>query len=240
MNKAAIIANRELASYFYSPIAYVVMALFVWACGVLFWNDFEPGKVAGMRSLFQWMLYLMVPAVPLLAMGLIAQEWSTGTIEALMTLPISETDVILGKFMGAMTFLLILLSPTLLYVLLLMGYASPSLDLGPIVSGYLGIILVGAMFVAMGLLCSCLTRSQIIAAVSAAAVLFVLTIVPMMVGEKASLPAYARAVADFLVYRRYADFSRGIIDTSHIVFFLASTAAFLFLSVKALETRRWK
>ena len=97
MKRSPVIARRELASYFYSPIAYVVLALFLLACGFVFRKDFQPGQVAAMRSLFEWMVFFLVFAIPVLSMGLMSQEWATGTIETLMTAPVEETDVIVGK-----------------------------------------------------------------------------------------------------------------------------------------------
>lgn len=240
MKRAPVIARRELASYFYSPIAYVAMALFLVATGLAFWNDFVPGNVVGMRSIFEWMVWFLVFIVPVLCMGLMAQEWSSGTIETLMTAPVRETDVIVGKFLGSFAFLVILLLPTLLYIVLLRIYSRGAMDYGPIFSGYLGILLVGAMFVSVGLLCSSLTRSQIVAAVAAAAVLSCVTIIPFFVSTRAAVPAFWRKLADELVFRRYSDFSRGVIATEHLIFFLAITATVLFLSVKVLESRRWK
>lgn len=240
MKRAPVIARRELQSYFFSPIAYVAMALFLLATALWFWDDFQPGQVAAMRSIFDRIIWGLVFVIPMLSMGLMSQEWSSGTIESLMTAPVRETDVILGKFMGVLGFFLILVSPTLLYAVLLMIYSRPGFDLGPIVSGYLGIVLVGALFCAIGLFCSSLTRSQIVAAVAAAAILFLITIVPAWASEKAMLPTFWRGLCDHLVFRRYADFTRGVIDTSHLVFFVAITAVFLFLSIKVLESRRWK
>ena len=143
MTRSTVIARRELSSYFYSPIAYVAMALFLLAGGFLFADDFQPRQIAGMRNLFEWMVWLLVFIIPILSMGLLAQEWATGTLETMMTAPLSETDIVLGKFMGSLGFFLVLLSPTLLYVVALLAYSQPRIDLGPIVSGYLGIILVG-------------------------------------------------------------------------------------------------
>lgn len=239
MKRSPVIARREMASYFYSPIAYVVLALFLLACGFVFRKDFQPGQVAAMRSLFEWMVFFLVFAIPVLSMGLMSQEWATGTIETLMTAPVEETDVIIGKFLGSLVFFLVLLAPTLIYVLMLLIY-SPSFDFGPIFSGYLGIVLVGALFISIGLFCSSLTRSQVVAAVSAAAILFAITIVPMWAGQETMLGGFSRWLADQMVFRRYTDFSRGIIDTGNLVFFLATTASFLFFSVKALESRRWR
>src|SRR5438477_3488105 len=155
MNRAITIARREFLSYLFSPIAYVAMTLFLLASGFLFRKDFEPGQPAAMRTIFEWMVWLLVIVVPLLCMGLIAQEWATGTIEPLMTAPVDETDVVIGKFLGALAFFCVLLAPTLLYVVLLRLYSR--MDFGPIFSGYLGILLVVSLFVSIGLFCSSLT-----------------------------------------------------------------------------------
>jgi ABC-2 type transport system permease protein len=238
MQRAIAIARRELSSYFYSPVAYVAMVLFLLACGGLFWNDFQPGKPVGMRTLFEWMVWLLVVIVPILCMGLLAQEWASGTIETMMTAPVGETDVVIGKFLGSLAFFIVLLCPTILYVAILAIYGRP--DLGPIFTGYVGIILVGALFIAIALFCSSLTRSQVVAAVSAAAILFAVTIVPWWAGSTALLPTSWRNVVMQMVYFRYTDFSRGVLDTGNLVFFLVGTAVFLFLTVKVLESRRWK
>lgn len=238
MKRILVIAGRELSSYFFSPIAYVAMTIFLLGCGFLFSNDFRPGQPAGMRTIFEWMVWLLVFIVPVLSMGLLSQEWSTGTIETLMTAPVEDHEVILGKFAGSLGFMLTLLLPTLLYVVLLRAYGQP--DYGPIFCGYLGIILVSGLFVAIGLFCSALTRSQIVAAVLCAALLSLVTIVPWWVGGKATLPAFWRSVVEQGVFRRYTDFAKGVLDTGNLVFFVVATGVFLFLSVKMLESRRWK
>jgi ABC-2 type transport system permease protein len=238
MSGATTIARRELGSYFYSPIAYVVMFLFLLICGALFFNDFVPGQPAVMRTLFDWMVWLLVVAVPVLCMGLLAQERSTNTIETLMTAPIDEYEVVLGKFLGSLGLLVILLVPTFLYVLMMRIYARP--DIGPILSGYLGIILVGALFISIGLFCSAMTRSQIVAAVTSAAILTIITIIPWWLGAKASLPPFWRTVVDQTVFRRYTDFSKGMVDVGNVVFFIAATVVFLFITTKRLEFERWK
>jgi ABC-2 type transport system permease protein len=238
MSRAITIARREFLSYLFSPIAYVAMTLFLLASGFLFRKDFEPGQPAAMRTIFEWMVWLLVVVVPLLCMGLIAQEWASGTIEPLMTAPVNETDVVLGKFAGAFGLFGLLLVPTFFYVLMLRIYARP--DYGPIFSGYLGILLVGAMFISIGLFCSSMTKSQIVAAVTTLAILFVITILPWWVSGEATLPAFWRNVADQTVFRRYTDFSKGVVDVGNLTFFIASTTVFLFLTIKVLESRRWK
>jgi ABC-2 type transport system permease protein len=113
-------------------------------------------------------------------------------------------------------------------------------DYGPIFSGYLGIVLVGALFISIGLFCSSLTRSQIVAAVTCAAILFLITIIPWWASSKATLTGFWRKAADQGVLSRYTDFSKGIIDTGNLIFFPVLTAVFLFLTIKVMESRRWK
>jgi ABC-2 type transport system permease protein len=238
--RTPVIARRELFSYFVSPIAYVAMFLFLIACGVAFAQDFSPGQPAIMRHLFEWMLWFLVFIVPVLCMGSISQEWASGTIETLMTAPVTDTEVVLGKFFGALGFVKVLLAPTLLYVILMAAYATPRLDIGPVINGYLGMILAASLFVAVSLFCSSLTRSQVVAAVSAFAILAVMTLLPWLVGAWAMLPDFWRRAANQGVYARYADFSKGVFDLGHVVFFLIATGVFLFGTVKVLEFRRWK
>ena len=238
MSRATVIARRELASYFYSPIAYVAMFLFLVVAGYAFRQDFQPGQPATMRAIFAQMVWLFVAILPVLCMGLLAQEWATGTIETMMTAPVREYEVVLGKFLGSFLFFLVLLAPTLLFLVMLAVYGRP--DYGPIFSGYLGLILVGALFIAIGLFCSSLTRSQVVAAVSAAAILFVVTVVPHFAAGQATLGVYARRVVEQGVMARYNDFAKGVIDTGNLVYFVAATGVFLFLTVKVLESRRWK
>jgi ABC-2 type transport system permease protein len=235
-----VIARRELLSFFVSPIAYVAMSLFLVACGFAFSQDFKAGQPALMRHVFEWMLWFLAFVVPILCMGSISQELSSGTIETLMTAPVNDGEVVTGKFAGAAGFLLVLLAPTLIYVVLLAITARPRLDFGPVLSGYLGMILAGSLFVAVSLFCSSLTRSQVVAAVSAFAILAVITIIPWLVGAWTMLPGFWRTVVNQAVYARYADFSKGVIDTGHVFFFILSTGAFLFFTTKVLESRRWR
>jgi len=239
MTRAPTIARREISSYFYSPIAYVALTIFLLAAGFFFQKDFDPGQPAGMRNVFDKMVWTLVFIIPVLCMGLLAQEWATGTVETLFTAPVGETDVVLGKWLGSLGFYVLLLAPTLIYVVLLRMYSQ--VDFGPIFTGYLGLLLVGAMFLAIGLFCSSLTRSQVIAAVSAVAILFLITLAPYLMQTNLSeLSTFWRKFTEWGVHSRYVDFSKGVIDTGHLVFFAVITAVFLFLTVKVLESRRWK
>jgi ABC-2 type transport system permease protein len=233
-----VIAKRELSSFFYSPIAYVAITLFLVICGFLFRSDFVPGQPVTMRTLFEWMVWLLVFIIPILSMGLLAQEWATGTIETMMTAPVGETQVVLGKFFGALAFIIVLLIPTLAYLIMLAIYGRP--DYATIFSGYLGVLLVSGLFMAVGLFCSSLTRSQVVSAVAAATILFIITILPWWIASSTSIVGFWRNAIEQGVFNRYVDFSKGVIDTGNLIFFLVMTAVFLFLTVKVLESRRWK
>ena len=238
MTLAPVIARRELSSYFVSPIAYVAMVVFMLVCGVVFWDDFEPGHPAEMRHLFEGMIWVLVTVIPLLCMGLLAQENASGTIETLMTAPLQDTDVVMGKFLGSVSFLAVLLMPTLCYVMLLYKFGNP--DIGPIFCGYLGMMLVGALFISIALFCSSFTRNQVVAAALTSMILVLITVLPHIILTKAAITPWLRETLKQAVYRRYDDFTKGIIDFSNILFFVSSTGVFLFLTTKVLEARRWK
>jgi ABC-2 type transport system permease protein len=237
MSRAITIAKREMSSYFYSPVAYVAMTLFLLLGGFFFWSDFTPGQPVEMRHTFERMLWLLVVIIPILGMGLIAQEWATGTIETMMTAPVSEAEVVLGKFFGSLGFFIVLLLPTVLYVVLLRMYGRP--DYGPILSSYLGLILVAGLFFSVTLMFSSMTKIQVVAAALAFTMLCVLTVLPWA-ASTFSMSGSIRNVLDQLVFSRYSAFIDGSIDTGNLVFFIASTAVFLFITVKMLEWNRWK
>jgi ABC-2 type transport system permease protein len=237
MSRALIIAKRELSSYFYSPVAYVAMTLFLFASGIFFRDDFNPGQPVEMRHTFDSMLWLLLVIIPMLGMGLLAQEWAVGTIETMMTAPVNETEVVFGKFLGSLGFFVVLLIPTIFYVLLLRLYGQP--DYGPILSGYLGMILVAGLFISITLMFSAMTAIQVVAAALAFTLLCVLTVLPWA-ATKVSVSPFFRNALDQLVFTRYTAFTDGSIDTGNLIFFIATTGVFLFITVKVLEWNRWK
>lgn len=238
MSVTTTIAKRELSSYFFSPIAYVAMFCVTAVFGAAFFQDFQPGKVVAMRTFFDWSIWLLIMTMPILCMGLLSQEFASGTVETLMTAPVTDLEVVLGKFLGAVGFFLVLLLPTAVYIVMLAIFGKP--DYGPILSGYLGVLLMGGLFIAVSLLCSSLTRSQVVAAVLAAAILFAITVVPWWIRGRVILNDWISKVVDQCVQPRYEDFSKGVIDTGNVVFFLACTALLLFVTVKVVESRRWR
>ena len=238
MRKTLVLARRELGSYFVSPMAYVVGAMFLIASGLWFFYDiFAPGHEASLRSLFEGMAYIMVVAVPLLTMRLVSSELSQGTIETLMTAPVTDTEVIVGKFIGVMVLYVVLLCTTLVYFGLVAWYGQP--DMGVAAMGYLGMLLLGSAFVAVGLYASTLTPYQLVAVIVAAGILSVFMILMQVLVAVAPEPVNLMA-AKLNAMTYFKDFSRGMFDSRGLVYFLSAAALFLFLSVKSLESRRWR
>ncbi|MFP4105382.1 MAG: ABC transporter permease subunit [Phycisphaerae bacterium] len=238
MGKTMTIARREVAGYFFSPVGYIVSALFLEATGIYFFARlFIPGQEATLKPLFDWMAYMMVFAAPLLTMRLLSEEYRSGTVETLMTAPVTDTQVILGKYIGVLAFYMVLLMLTCVFLFLMIGFAGP--DMGVAAMGYLGLVMLGAAYLSVGLFASTLTKYQLLAFLISVVILAGFAIlmhlaVPYVTGTTAELISRMNAMSYF------KGFSRGILDTRGVVFFLTWTATFLFLSVKVLESRRWR
>jgi ABC-2 type transport system permease protein len=230
------IARRELYSYFVSPIAYVVGALFLVVSGFLFSIILGLSNEASMRSLFGNFAVIFLFIVPALTMRLLAEEQRTGTMELLLTAPVRDSQLVLGKFLGALLLLLGILAVTLIYPLVLIVAGNP--DRGPILAGYLGVILQGAAFLAIGLFASSLTQNQVIAALLAFVILLLLWLSDALGNFTTG------RIGDlfrFLSITRHLDeFPRGVIDTRNILYFLSVIAAALFLTVQSVQARRWR
>jgi ABC-type transport system involved in multi-copper enzyme maturation permease subunit len=241
-----VIAGRELRSYFYSPLGYVVLAVFLFLQGIVFWLFLQflsqpnspPGAVMqfffGGTFLF-WIALAGVAAAS--TMRLICEERRSGTIEPLLTAPVTSGEVVLGKYLAALGFFAALWLPTLLYVAILRGYADARPDWGPILSGYLGTFLEGAALLAVGMLASSLTRNQLIAFIIAFVFAWGLLLVGLL--ESVVQSEWLRATLRHAnLIRQMDDFGRGIVDTRHLVFLLSLTGYCLFVTVKTLESRR--
>jgi ABC-2 type transport system permease protein len=238
MGKVLLLTRREISSYFVSPIAYVAMALFLVVSGFFFaLADFRPGAPAAMRSIFEIMMVILVFVLPIVTMRSLSEERRSGTIESLLTAPVTDTQVVLAKFLGSWLFYLAMLAPTVLYVLLLATFGNP--EYGPVASGYLGLALLGAMYVAVGLFASSLTSNQVIAAVTGFVILIVLAMLAPWIATVAPAP-WRTIVSTASVRTHYTDFSQGVVDLAHVVYFVVVTAYALFLTVKVLESRRWR
>lgn len=250
MRKTLTLAKRELSAYFFSPMAYVVAFMFLLLVGVIFlWGVripflriamppvFHSGAESTLRPLFDMLAYGLVVVVPLLTMRLLAEELRSGTIEALMTAPVTDTQVILGKFLGAMVIYLFLLASTAVYFVLVAAFGEP--DWGVVGMGYAGMVLLGAAYISVGLFASSLTRHQLVAGLIGVGILAEFTVGAYLLGQMVPLE-YGDAVGKLNMITYFGHFSKGIFDTRALMFFLSVTAFFLFLSIKVLESRRWR
>jgi ABC-2 type transport system permease protein len=243
MSPMLIIAKREFRSYFDSPLAYVVICLSFLVLGEFFFlvgGGFWQVDRATVSRLFELAPYgLAFLVVPVVTMRLVAEERRSGTLEMLITLPVRDSDVILGKYLGALGMLLVLVLATAIYPLAMFKWPwnLGPLDTGPVFAGYFGLILFSAATVAIGLLISSLTESQAIAFFLTVFVLLAL----WLLGRVATFVGGAPGnVLNFMAFdTRLAGFWRGLIDTRDVVFFLTVTALCLVVAFRALERRKW-
>jgi|YNPNPStandDraft_1061719.scaffolds.fasta_scaffold10321_5 ABC-2 type transport system permease protein len=232
------ITLRELKAYFVSPIAYVVSALFLVAMGYLFALILINSREASLRYLFNNMIFVLLIVAPALTMRLLAEEQRMGTIELLLTSPVHDWQVVLGKFLGSfILFVVMLLAPTLYYVLILQVFGPP--DYGPILTGYLGFVLLGAAYLAVGVFGSSVTQNQIIAFFVSLVILLLMWIADAAMGVFGT-SALSDALAYIALPRHFSDLFRGVLDTTDIVYALSIVAIFLFLATQVLQTRRWR
>jgi ABC-2 type transport system permease protein len=243
MNGALATYRRELRAYFFSPLAYVVLFFFLVVNGVIFvalvasLNDPRSGGGPPFTFFFNtsWLMLLLI--TPVLTMRLISEELRSGSIEVLMTAPVTEGQVIAGKFLAAFTFYACLWLPTVAYAGMISLYEK--VDWGPIASGYLGILLIGSLFLAMGLFASAMTRSQLLAAMITLALVFVLYLLDLF--QRLLNEGALKQVLDYVdVWNNIDEFANGIVDTRRLVFYLSGTLFFLFLASRALEDKKWR
>jgi ABC-2 type transport system permease protein len=244
MSTTLTIARREFRSNFDSPLAYVVICLGLIMLGFVFFflnGGFWQADRASLQQLFaqapRGLSFLVVPVV---TMRLLAEERRSGTLEMLITLPVRDHEVILGKFLGAWGLVLLLIASTLFYPLLMFRFPwhLGALDGGPVFSGYVGLILYSAAAVAIGLLVSSLTESQVIAFFITFVILFALHFVSF--GLENITNPYIRNVVAFISFdTRLAPFARGMINSRDVIYFVSITVGCLMASFRALERRKW-
>ena len=221
--QALVIMKRELRAYFTSPVAYIVSALFLIVSGIFFFSRFFLMQRAELRSFFSLLPVFLSLFVPALTMRLFAEERRVGSIETLMTLPVTELDVVIGKYCASLIGTLVMLAPTLFYVVTAEIFGS--LDYGPVIGGYAGAVFLCASYTAIGLFASSITKNQIIAFFTGAIICTALTLIDMF------LIFMPTPVVNFLNYisanSHFNSISRGIIDTRDIIYFLSLTVRFL-------------
>lgn len=238
IRKALAIARKETRSYFVSPIAYVVALVFVSLTGYFFVDAMssEIFPEASVNSYTGRSIFILALVGPLLTMKLLAEEQKLGTIELLLTSPVRDWEVILGKFLASLAIFGSALALTLVYVAFLFAFGNP--DLGPIVTAYVGLFLFGAGALAVGLFTSALTSNQIVAAILSYGVLTLLTIIHLAADQMDG--AMATLLNELSMVSQFEDFTRGILNLRSVIYYLSMIVVFLFLAVRALEFRRWK
>jgi len=229
------IALKEFKSYLASPMAYVVTGIFLVLTGFFFQSSPTTYSETSINGFLAYGSILLLLLAPVLTMRLLAEEKKMGTLELLLTAPVRDSEVIMGKFLGSLGILTAMLALTFYYPILLMWFGDP--DIGPIATGYLGLFLLGCTSLAVGLFASSLTSNQIVAVVIAGGILFALWFIGMAADL---LPEALGEVIGYLsLYYHFPDFMRGVIDTRGIIYYLSITALFLFLAVRSLENSRW-
>jgi ABC-2 type transport system permease protein len=233
MRQPLRICRRELQTYFLSPIAYIVTAVFLLVTGWFFFSTFFLYNQASLRSFFGLLPILFAFVVPALTMRLLAEEFNIGSYETLLTLPVGFRDVILGKFLASLLFVAAMLVPTLAYPVTVAQLGS--LDWGPVAGGYLGALLLGAAYSAVGLFASSLTRNQIVAFIVGMAICFTLTLIDKMLFflPRALLPALHFLGADV----HFSNIAKGIIDTRDLVYFASLCFVALYATHGVLKAR---
>jgi ABC-2 type transport system permease protein len=252
MRNVLAIADKELRSYFASPIAYILIGFFLLPFGVFFYlylatfvkQSLQMAQFGGAMNINQQVIrYVLQNAsviilfiMPMLTMRTYSEEKRSGSIELLLTSPVTDLEIILGKFFGTLGVYVAMLAVTLLYMGLLFVYGNP--EWRPLVAGYLGLLLMGGAFIAIGLLISSTTNNQIVAGV----VTFVVFLLFWIIGWFADTagPTMGPITSWLSITEHFDDFSKGMIDTKHVLYYLSLITFGLFLTAKSVDTERWR
>ncbi len=235
MRSVLTIAGRQFRSYFNGPVAYIVICIILLTLGFFFWKTFFLFGRASVREMFRWLGLILVFSLPALTMGLLAEEKRTGTIELLITMPVTEAQVILGKFLGVFGLYAVLLALTFSYPLSVSTLGD--LDWGPVWSGYLGLLLQGSAVLAIGLMASSWTSNQLIALFVALTLSVFFWVLDKFL---ALLPTNAASTLQWLSFDyHFQSMARGVIDLRDVLFFASVVVFALAVAFRALEARRW-
>jgi ABC-2 type transport system permease protein len=236
MSATLAITKRELRTYFNSPVAYIVVAFFMLLAGYLFWNTVFIERQAEMRGYFGLMPMLFTFIIPAITMRLLAEEKGSGTLELLITMPVRDWEVVVGKFLAAVGLLAVLLLLTMVYAITLSTLGP--LDKGPAYGGYFGLLLMGSAYAAIGVMASSLTRNQIVAFILALAISFGLYLFGRIV--QIAPPSLQPVLAFLSIDNHFESISRGVIDSRDLFYYLSIIAVSLVVATVSLESRKWK
>jgi ABC-2 type transport system permease protein len=231
---ARIVMRKELRSYFVSPIAYIVITLFLVIAGIIIFPAFFLKDRAELRGFFEILPILLSIFVPALTMRLFSEEHSTGTFEMMMTMPLSLGDIVAGKILAATVFISLMLVPTLVYPLTIMSVGS--LDFAPVFGGYLGAVILGAAYASIGVFVSALTKNQVVALISGLSICLFLTLVDKFL---VFFPARVVSIFEYIgADYHFRSISKGVIDTRDIIYFASVILLAALGTMKVIERRR--
>ncbi|MGB5809793.1 MAG: ABC transporter permease [Polyangiales bacterium] len=235
MKHILTIGGRQFRSYFNGPVAYIVICIVLLTLGFFFWKMFFLFGRASAREMFRWLGLISVFALPALTMGLLAEEKRTGTIELLITMPVTEAQVIIGKFLGVFGLYAVLLALTIFYPVSVSTLGD--LDWGPVLGGYVGLLLQGGAILAIGLMASSWTDNQLIALFVALTISVFFWMIDKFLPL---LPSGAASALEWLSFdHHFQSMTRGVVDLRDVLFFGSVIVFALALAFRALEARRW-
>jgi ABC-2 type transport system permease protein len=234
ISRVWLVLRRELRSSFVSPIGYIVAVVFLGITGWLFFSTFFLEGRGDLRGFFELLPITLALVAPAITMRQLSEELSSGTYEAVLTLPLRAAEILLGKFAAALTFVILVLLPTLSYPLSIAGVTS--LDWGPVIGGYIGAVLLAGLYCAVGLLASSASRNQILAFVLALAACAFLALIDRVLF---ALPGPLVATLEFLSgTAHFRSVARGVLDTRDIIYFVSFGAGALFAAHTVMQVRR--
>jgi ABC-2 type transport system permease protein len=236
MNQVLVLARKEFRSYFDSPVAYVVITLFLLIAGWQFSSALFLSNTPDLRTLFSIVRFILLFFIPALSMRLISEEKRLGTIELLMTLPVKDWQLVLGKFIAAYLLIIITILLTLIHYITISVLGSP--DFGATMAGYLGLILVVGVYLSIGIFTSSLSQNQIVAFISSFVIIFAFFMLDKVIFF---FPGFIANILEFLsIDYHFEGIARGVIDTRDVIYFFSLIFLFLFLTTQTLESRKWK
>lgn len=236
MKQVWVITKKEFASYFNSPVAYIVVSVFLLIVGYLFFQQVFLAGQASLRGLFTLASVLFIFFSPAITMRLISEERKAGTLELMVTLPLTNAQIVVGKFLAAVGLLAVAIVLTLPYAVSISFVGD--LDWGPVIGGYIGLILLGGAYVSLGLFCSSISRNQIVAFIVGLALCFTVFILDKLL---MFLPSFLASTLEYLsVDYHFGNIARGVIDTRGLLYYGSFISIFLLLSVYSLENEKLK
>lgn len=229
------IFNKELKSFFNSAVAYVVIVVFLSIIGWFFANNIFLMNVASLRMFFELTPLVFMFVIPAITMRLLAEEKKSGTIELLSTKPLNDAEIVLGKFFAAWALVALALAPSLIYYITIASLGS--IDNGPVIGGYIGLLLMAGVYISVGVLASSITDNQIIAFILGFLFVFFFFILDKILFY---VPEFLAGILQYLsVDYHFSNIARGVIDSRDIIYFLTLLGFMLYLSVVSLERRKW-